>query len=477
LFYWVAALCTQWFGGTVAPHEAARIAIALFLYVTLGFLAATANALFGARRALIAVVLFIGSLGLFDKVHMLIADVSLISGLSIGLFGLATNERRPIAGGIALGIGAGVAFMSKGTIGLGILAVTAAVLLYFPTWRTPGRRKSFAIAAVVAAPAVLAWPIAVYITSPDLFNAWLWVNNLGRFFGFARLGESHGLWFYPLTLCWLSFPLWPFAIAACRAAWIGREPHDALLLPLIAFLVTMGILMFAWQSRAVYALPALLPLSLLAAAGLSHAPRWFVEGLQRCSLWLFPVAAGLLWLAWLAVGLELPWAVNRVTAREPGFVLPIEPLAVAIALAGSALWWLAARRRRITAENSVCVWAAGLTTFWLVLLTLWLPYLDYGNSYVTTAASLQPALPRDASCVASKGLGESQRAMFDYYAGLMTRRVESDPGARACRWLLVQRLAGKPHPLPSETNWREVWHGARPGDDRESFHLYRATDG
>src|SRR5215470_17942401 len=276
LFYWVASLGTRWFGGSIPPHDAARIAVALFLYVTLGFLAATGNALFGARRALIAVVLLIGSLGLFDKVHILIADVSLMSGLSIGLFGLATSEPRPIAGGIALGIGTGVAFMSKGAIGLGILALTVAVLLYFPTWRTPHRRKSFAIAAVVAAPAVVVWPTALYLSSPELFSVWLWVNNLGRFFGFARLGESHGLWFYPLTLCWLSFPMWPFAIAACRALWTGKEPRDALLLPLIAFLVTMGILMFAWQSRAIYALPALLPLSLLAAAGLSHMTRWFV---------------------------------------------------------------------------------------------------------------------------------------------------------------------------------------------------------
>src|SRR5262249_26900792 len=114
LFYWVAALCTEWFGGSVPAHDAARIAIALFLYVTLGFLAATGKVLFGDRRAALAVVLFVGGLGLFDKAHILIADVSLLSGVSIGLFGLAMSERRPIASGIALGIGTGVAFMSKG---------------------------------------------------------------------------------------------------------------------------------------------------------------------------------------------------------------------------------------------------------------------------------------------------------------------------------------------------------------------------
>ena len=474
LFYWVAALCTQWFGGTVPAHDAARIAIALFLYLTLGFLVATGNVLLGSRRAILTLVLFVGSLGLFDKVHILIADVSLMSGLSIGLYGLATSERRPIVGGIALGIGIGIAFMSKGALGLGLLAATAAGLTFFSSWRSEHRLKSFKIAATIAAPAVLAWPAALYINSPELFSTWLWVNNLGRFFGFAHLGESHGLWFYPVTLGWLSFPVWPFAIAACRAAWTGREPRDALLLPAMAFLVTMTILMFAWQSRAIYTLPALLPLSLLAAAGLSHAPRWFVAGLQRTSLWLFPAVVGLLWLAWLAVGLELPWAVEAVAQREPGFVMPIAPSSVAIAGTATVLLWLAARHRRITAENAVCVWSAGLTTFWLVFLTLWLPYLDYGDSYVTTSASMQPALPRDRSCIASMGLGESQRAMFDYYAGLTTHRVESDPAARSCRWLLVQQV-GQPRTLPTDANWREVWHDARPGDTRESFHLYRAT--
>ena len=97
-----------------------------------------------------------------------------------------------------------------------------------------------AIAAAVLAPALLAWPLALYLASPDLFGEWLWVNNLGRFLGFVRLGESHALWFYPVTLLWLSFPLWPFAIAAGRAAWAGKVSPVALQLPSVAFVVTMA---------------------------------------------------------------------------------------------------------------------------------------------------------------------------------------------------------------------------------------------
>jgi 4-amino-4-deoxy-L-arabinose transferase-like glycosyltransferase len=197
--------------------------------------------------------------------------------------------------------------------------------------------------------------------------------------------------------------------------------------------------------------------------------------LQRASLLLIPALVALLWLAWLSVGLQISWSVSVLDRLQPGFSMPIQPAAIAIAGAGTALWWLAVRRRRISAENAVRAWAAGQTTFWLLLFTLWLPYLDYGMRYRSVAAALQQALPRDESCVASVALGESQRAMFDYYAGLVTRRLETDPDAKRCRWLLVQET-GNPPALPAHASWSEVWRGARPGDDREKFHLYRGTE-
>ena len=476
LFYWVAALCVRLFGGAIPAHEAARIAVVAFVYLTGGFLYAAGRVLLGAKRAALVPALLAGSVGLFDKVHILVTDVSLLAGLAIGLYGLASGERRPIGGGLALGLGTGVAFLSKGLLGPGILALTAAGLAIVPSWRTRRRLESYAIAAAVFAPALLAWPIALYIASPERFREWLWVNNLGRFFGFVRLGERHGLWFYPLTLAWLAFPLWPFALAAGRAAWTRKDVSPALALPGVAFLVTLIALMAAAQSRALYALPALLPLALLAAAGLDEAIPRFVGALQRVSPWLFGAAIVALWLAWLAVASGFPWASSVLTEREPGFVLPVQPAPLAFAAAGTALCWLAVRLRPADAENAVRNWAAGLTTCWLLVLTLWLPYLDYGMGYRAVATSLAAALPRDGACVTSLGLGESQRAMFEYYAGLATRRLESGADLRECAWLLTQE-SGHPRPRPSGARWREAWEGARPGDIRERFHLYRAEGG
>ena len=57
-------------------------------------------------------------------------------------------------------------------------------------------------------------------------------------------------------------------------------------------------------------------------------------------------------------------------------------------------------------------------------MTLWLPALNTGSSYRAAFLSLKDALPPAYSCVASIGLGESERAMLDHYTGLRTRRIE-----------------------------------------------------
>jgi hypothetical protein len=73
--------------------------------------------------------------------------------------------------------------------------------------------------------------------------------------------------------------------------------------------------------------------------------------------------------------------------------------------------------------------------------------------------------------VASRNLGEAPRALFRYFAGLVTVREEVTP-AHDCGWLLVQygRLAGNP---PPPAGWETAWEGHRRGDDTERYILYR----
>jgi hypothetical protein len=84
--------------------------------------------------------------------------------------------------------------------------------------------------------------------------------------------------------------------------------------------------------------------------------------------------------------------------------------------------------------------------------------------------SLARELP-ETGCVASLHLGEPQRALIDYFVRIKTVRLEVEPDA-PCPALLVQGWRDIETPLPA-SGWTLVWEGARPGDGRERYRLYR----
>jgi hypothetical protein len=103
-------------------------------------------------------------------------------------------------------------------------------------------------------------------------------------------------------------------------------------------------------------------------------------------------------------------------------------------------------------------------------MLLWLPWIDYGKSYRKVAQALQASLPKHPGCIGSEGLGEAQRAAFDYHAGIVTVRAEIRQH-QDCPLLLVQsnaRLAEERPGVP----WRKIWEGNRVGDRTEKFRLY-----
>jgi hypothetical protein len=72
--------------------------------------------------------------------------------------------------------------------------------------------------------------------------------------------------------------------------------------------------------------------------------------------------------------------------------------------------------------------------------------------------------------VASRNLGDAQRALFQYFANLVTVRAEVAP-IDNCNALLVQYGRNDRDPATPD-GWRMAWTGQRRGDDTERYVLY-----
>ncbi|MBX9346041.1 hypothetical protein K5M36_02975 [Chromobacterium vaccinii] len=474
LFFISAAWTMRLFEGWLGAPDAARLAAGFWNLIAWLGLAAAARGLFGPGHGRWALVLLIGTVGLPLRAHQLITDTALLAGFCCGLAGLSLALIRPLSAGLMLGAGAAIAFLSKGLLGPGCLAAAALALLAHRDYRRPAYLKTLAIALAAALPLPLWWMASLYQRSPDLFHLWLNANNFGRFRGTVNLGPRAARGFYGLTLPWYALPTWPLALFALWRAARARQDWPAILPPLAVAGCTLAVLASAADARELYALPLLPPLALLAMAGLrglGRPPRWLniVLALLLCAL----TAYMLLCAAALSFPLDIHPAREWLGRRFHGWTPQFQPGRWLLFAAAAALLAWCWRQPLANSYRLIWRWSVGLTLLWCGMATLWLPALDHGMRYREAFAALKPgpaALIRPGDCVASLGLGEPQRALLEYYAGLRTQRLEIEGGAGSCRWLLLQTLHDQVPPPYDKLYPAYVFQ--RPGDRKERFRLY-----
>jgi 4-amino-4-deoxy-L-arabinose transferase-like glycosyltransferase len=340
------------------------------------------------------------------------------------------------------------------------------------TWRRPRFAGTLAIAAIAAAPWLLIWPTALYRRSPALLHEWLAKDPLGAITLTGTATRVHAWHEYLEVLPWFAWPVLPLAV---WTLWHGRREglaQPAVQLPLVAFLALLAILGAATNASDVYALPLLLPLTLLAVASLDSLRRGAISALDWFGIMTFGLIALLLWLGWLALLTGWPSGIARqLSAFQPGFVGHFRWPAFLVAAACTFLWAALVARTMPTTRRALVNWAGGITLMWILASTLWLPYVDAGKSYRSVIAELARALPKGYRCISSVGLGESQRAMLEYYEGIVTVREELPRAKRECDLLLAQGTVAQEQPVGNL--WKKIWEGARPGDSKERFRLYR----
>jgi len=398
----------------------------------------------------------------------------MLLGLAVALYGLALAPRRELAAGLWLGLGLGFVFMCEGLIEVALLAILALAMGAFTPWRTRAYLATLGIAAAVALPWLVVWPWLLYQKSPALFDQWLWIYNLDRFFGTTETPFAGRADYYVRIILWHSFPVLPLA---AWVAWGARHSgwgSAGIALPLVAFAATLIGLSVAADARELYALPLLLPLALLANPAVGTLRRGAANALYWFAVMGFTVFLLAGWFYWTALDLGVPIRLHEHLHRiQPGYTDGPRPLHVAWAAVLTLAWFALVWNLKRGPERPLLAWAGGMTVVWGVAVALFQPWADVGKSYRATIEQLAAAVPKRHVCIAQRNLGDPQRAMLDYYAKLHTVR-DGAPAAEKCNVLLVQGFARQDLQLPG---WTKIWEGARPGDKTEKLRLYQRATG
>ncbi|MBS1217524.1 MAG: transrane protein [Proteobacteria bacterium] len=472
LYYLSAAASALLFSPILPLHDGARLITGLYIGLALLFTALASRELHGERKGLTAVLLLLGCFGLVVRSHQLIVDTAALAGFAMAYYGTALAPRRVVPGGFWTGTACGLVFMTQGIPEAVMLAIIAAALpLCHARWRTLQYAGALAVALAAALPWLVIWPVLLYQIEPGLLATWATSENLARFFGTRDM--LAGLGYYLRTLPWYAFPVWPLALwALWRARRLRQLDTPGVILPVLGFTVTLLMLGSAAEARELYALPMLVPLALLAVPGITPlrpgpASGWYWFGMMAFT---FFIVVG--WFYWSALELGVPARLhNHLHTIRPGYDFGFRWLPFLLGLAYTAGWLLLLAKLPRNTERPLIIWAGGITAVWALLATLFIGWADTAKSYRSVIADMQRALPTRYQCMASRDLGQAQRAMLHYFAGIRTIRSDTGTQATHCDLLLAQGLPLDELVLAPE--WQKIWEGHRPGDKDERLRLYR----
>lgn len=291
--YWTIALSLRIFG----THDwAARLPAVFFGWGTLFFTTLLARKMYGEETGRGALLILATSFGFLVVTHHIESDVGLLFFVVATAYFLwrAVHESSlwyGAASAAALG-----AFFSKGLIGFvfpGLLFLTWIAWMRRP--RELGRARPWIWLPLLGLP-ILIWMLALAsVKDHQLLRTFLVENHLQRFLGdrgdFDR-GHQKPVWYYLLQLPLWFLPWTPVLLLSGR--WLRERRHE----PGLRFLLSWfgaGFLFLcvAGSKRAVYVVPLLPPLAILAAARIAALP---------IGRRLVPACAG------LSVALAIAWA-------------------------------------------------------------------------------------------------------------------------------------------------------------------------
>lgn len=485
--YWIGAWAMQLAPSGMAPELAARIPFAILLAITLlatwfgvYYLARSPRAqpvafAFGGEaqpadyaRAMAdgGLLALLACLGLAQPSHEATSYLTQLCCTALVFFALAAVPYRTKVPLLAL---------VAGLVGLVLSGAPALALLYC----LGGAALCWWGAETASLPLQrlrsVGWALLVTATA---VTALAWQLDLWRWRIVWTYAHPHEWAIFARLLLWFTWPAWPLALWTLwrwRKQITNRQAHRHLLLPMWFALVAVGASFSSLPSdRALLlGLPALAALAAFALPTLSRSVAALIDWF---TLLFFSASAIAIWVIWISTQTGIPAQPAANVARlAPGFVPQFSAITLAAALAATAAWcWLVAWR---TGRHRAAIWkslvlpAAGATLGWFLLLTLWLPMLDYARSDAPQVRSIVAVLGQP-SCVLTQGLSRSQIAALQYHGKL---RLKPAASAANCPWLLTTNAISPASPTPhlDWSQWTQQARLARPTDKTDFIVLYR----
>ncbi len=479
--YWLGAWAIQALDGWLAPELAARVPFMALLALTLGatwyavyFLARSPGAqpvafAFGGEAepqayartmADAGLLALIACLGLMQYSHETTSYVTQLACATLVFAAAALVPQR---------LGWGAATGAAGMAGLVLAGAPAVATLLglgsaWLAWHAqPAERRSSAAAALLLL--ALTGGAALLAGALDL---WRW-----RIVDAWSLDDGPSLL---RLLVWFTWPAGPLALWTCwrwRRQIASRQWHRHLWLPLW-FVLVPGATALATRPSDRALLLALPALAALAAFALPTLRRGLSALIDWFTLLFFSIGAISVWVVWLAVQTGVPAKPAANVARlAPGYEPQFSPAAFAVALAATLAWGALVRwrtgRHRTALWKSLVLPATGATLGWLLVMTLWLPLLDYGRSYAPQVAPITAALGPHPGRVCGAALSRGQAAALAHHGGL---DVLPAAAPADCDWLVTVPGAGIAA-LPAGQFWQPVVSVGRPTEQGDRLLLLR----
>lgn len=346
----------------------------------------------------------IATLGLAQLGHESTPTVGQLSMISMIMLGFSMMAYKPYKAQVVLGIGLyGLTLMGAPSLGI-ILGLAGAAVCAFDKDSNSSKQHSFMMLILCLGLGITAHVMHLWQWRISPFEkTWEELPSLGKLW----------IWF-----CWPVWPLVLWTLWRWRNQWASANWSRHLIIPLLFSLtITVGAFISYSQERTL--LLALPSMAALAAFSLPTLKRGVKALIDWFTLLLFSGCAFVIWVIWIAYQTGWPTQPAKNVAKLiPGFISHFSLASFVLAIIATLSWGFIVYWR--IGRNPAALWktlilpAGGASLCWLLVMSLWLPPVDYARSYAAFARLIH-ASTGESRCVYAWKLNRAEMIALEYH--------------------------------------------------------------